>query len=220
MPNAPDDRGAPLPEPATRSGQGAYEVLAGQARAELTVERSRFLAEAVPAPDADAARESVLSAQRVHHDARHVCWGWRGGAGATLRELRSDGGEPGGTAGEPILNALRRLNLTNAVVTVARWFGGVKLGTGRLARAYAACAAAALADAPRRVVVPGREAQLACSYPLEKTVARLVAEHGGRVVAQEYGVLVSWRVWLPESTREIFASRLADITAGAVRLVD
>jgi uncharacterized YigZ family protein len=138
----------------------SYTTLAAAGAADLKVRRSTFLAMAAPAADDGAARAVVEELRRRHHDARHVCSAWRLGRGAGLREQRHDDGEPSGTAGEPILQAIRGLDLTDAVVAVVRYFGGVKLGTGGLARAYAAAAQAALAAAPRRTVRLGRRGRL------------------------------------------------------------
>ncbi len=195
-----------------------YETLAGQGEAEIRVERSRFLALAAPVADEAGARLLVAELARRHHDARHICFAWRGGPGSGGRELRSDAGEPAGTAGEPILAALRHAGLAEAIVVVARWFGGVKLGTGGLSRAYGAAAAAALAAAPRRLVVPGAEHRLRFAYALEKTIAHLLEQHDGRVVWREYGPQVDWQVWLPNATRNAFATVLAEATAGTVAL--
>lgn len=195
-----------------------YETLTGQGEAELRVERSRFVALAAPVADEAGARRLVAELARRHHDARHVCFGWRGGPGSGGRELRSDAGEPAGTAGEPILAALRHAGLADAVVVVARWFGGVKLGPGGLSRAYGAAATAALAAAPRRLVVPGAEHRLRFAYAHEKTIAHLLERHDGRVVRREYGPQVDWRVWLPNATRNAFATALAEATAGDVGL--
>jgi putative IMPACT (imprinted ancient) family translation regulator len=178
---------------------------------------------AAPVADEAAARQLLAEQARRHHDARHVCFAWRGGPGsggpgADGRELRSDAGEPAGTAGEPILAALRHAGLAEAIVVVARWFGGVKLGPGGLSRAYGAAATAALAAAPRRLVVPGAEHRLRFAYALEKTIAHLLERHDGRVVRREYGPQVDWRVWLPNATRAAFATGLAEATAGAVAL--
>ncbi len=197
---------------------GGYETLAAPGEAELRVERSRFVALAAPVADEAEARLRLAEAARRHHDARHVCFGWRGGPGAGGRELRSDAGEPAGTAGEPILAAVRHAGLVDVVVVVARWFGGVKLGTGGLGRAYGAAAAAALAAAPRRTVIPGAEHRLRFAYAHEKTVAHLLERCAGRVLDRAYGQRVDWRVWLPDSARAAFAAGLAEATAGAVVL--
>jgi len=200
------------------AANAGYETLAGQGEAEIRVERSRFVALAAPVADEAGARLLLAELSRRHHDAHHVCFAWRGGPGADGRELRSDAGEPAGTAGEPILAVLRHAGLAAAIVVVARWFGGVKLGTGGLSRAYGAAATAALAAAPRRLVVPGAEHRLRFAYAHEKTIAHLLERHDGRVVRREYGPQVNWRVWLPNATRAAFATGLAEATAGAVAL--
>ena len=146
--------------------------LAGEGRAELRVQRSRFLAWTAAAADETAARAFIAEAGRVHHDARHVCWAWRLGRSASPAEARGDGGEPAGTAGEPILAALRKADLVDCVGVVLRWFGGIKLGTGGLARAYGEAAALALEAAPRREILLGRRFGLRFPYPLQKSLRR------------------------------------------------
>ncbi len=197
---------------------GSYFVLDGPGQAELRVERSRFLALAAPAGDEAAARRHLAEAARRHHDARHIACAWRLGHGRTLRELRSDAAEPAGTAGEPILAALRRAGVTDAAVAVARWFGGVKLGPAGLARAYAAAAAAALAAAAQRRVIPGDEHELLLAYEHQRAVAHLLAAHGGRTLSEVYGEQVRWRVWLPAASRDAFAERLREVTAGGAHM--
>jgi len=207
-----------MDDAARHAQNSSYETLAGQGEAELRVERSRFVALAAPVADEASARLLLAELSRRHHDARHVCFAWRGGPGSGGRELRSDAGEPAGTAGEPILAALRHAGLAEAIVVVARWFGGVKLGPGGLSRAYGAAAAAALAAAPRRLVIPGAEHRLRFAYALEKTIAHLLERHDGRVVRREYGPQVDWRVWLPNAMRDAFDTVLAEVTAGTVAL--
>ncbi len=200
------------PEPA------AYETIAAVSRAETKVQRSRFLAEAAPAVTIVEAKAFVADVAGRYHDCRHVCFAWRGGHGSSLQEVRSDGGEPAGTAGEPILAALRAAALSDCVAVVARYFGGVKLGTGGLARAYREAAALALAAAPRRVIQLGGEFSLRFAYRLQKTVAAVVKRHGGRPVSEDYGQEVSWRIWLPESAWRACRDELVSATAGEVSL--
>ena len=123
-----------------------FRTPAAEARAEIRVQRSRFLAIAFPMSaeeEFDARLEAIRS---TFFDATHHCWAWRLFAGERARS--SDAGEPSGSAGRPILQAIRAAALHDAGVVVVRWFGGVKLGTGGLGRAYRDAAAAALADAP------------------------------------------------------------------------
>jgi putative IMPACT (imprinted ancient) family translation regulator len=180
----------------------SYLTLAGIGRSETRVQRSRFLAVAAPAPTPEAARERAAEEARRHHDARHVCYAWRGGRGADAHELRHDAGEPTGTAGEPILQALRGAGVTEAVV----------------ARAYAEAAAGALAAAPRRTVRLGRVLELVFPYAHQKTVARLLQRRGGRTRDEQYAELVRWRVWLPLADADRFASEVRDATAGATKI--
>ncbi|HOX25186.1 MAG TPA: YigZ family protein [Candidatus Krumholzibacteria bacterium] len=197
----------------------SYETLAAVGKAEAKIQRSRFLAEASPAADVAAAQAALADMRRRYHDARHVCSAWRLGVAELQVESRNDDGEPSGSAGEPILAAIRGSGLSDLVVCVARYFGGVKLGTGGLSRAYGGVAASALASAQRRTVRLGRHFDLSFDYPLQKTVQHLVSEHGGGTVHEGYDSSVHWRVWLPHSTADRFALALAETTAGRVAAV-
>lgn len=196
----------------------SYVTLAGPAEAEQRIQRSRFIALAAPAADPTVAQALVDSVRRRFHDARHVCHAWRVGGVDELAEARQDDGEPSGTAGEPILLAIRGAALHDTVVAVVRYFGGVKLGTGGLARAYGATAAAALAGAPTREVLLGRRFLLDHDYRLQKTVEHLLAGHRGRVEHATWDTAVHSRVWLPNSTWKAFGGALAEATDGQARI--
>lgn len=196
----------------------SYLTLAGTAEAEQRIQRSRFVALAAPAADVGGAQAVVDGMRRRFHDARHVCHAWRVGGRDERSEARQDDGEPSGTAGEPILLAIRGAGVHDAVVAVARYFGGVKLGTGGLARAYGSTAAAALANAPRREVLLGRRFLLDHDYRLQKTVEHLLAGHRGHVEHATWDTAVHSRIWLPNSTWAAFGRALAEATEGQVRL--
>ena len=151
----------------------SVRVLAGPGQGEMTEQRSRFLAFAFPAPDETAAREAIAGVARRYHDARHACSAWRLGHGLLPHEHRNDDGEPSGTAGEPLLAAIRKRELTDCVVVVVRYFGGVKLGTGGLARAYGGAAALALDAAPVADLPLGRRFRLRFPYPLRRVIEHL-----------------------------------------------
>ena len=96
---------------------------------------SKFLAFAVPVTTAEEAKDVIVQYQKKYHDARHVCWAYM--IGAAREEFQSnDNGEPSGTAGKPILGQINSFNLTNIVIVVVRYFGGIKLGTSGLIVAY------------------------------------------------------------------------------------
>lgn len=196
----------------------SYWTVAGDAASELKVQRSRFLGRVGPAADQIAARAFIKAQETAFHDARHVCYAWRLGYGQDITEIRSDAGEPAGSAGEPLLAALRKADISDAVVVVVRYFGGVKLGTGGLARAYGQAAETALAASPRREILLGRDFELSFPYTLQKTLDRLLAAHGGRIIREDYTEAVSWGIWLPHSTWETFARALTEATSGRVEL--
>jgi uncharacterized YigZ family protein len=198
----------------------SYETLDGSAAAEIKVKRSRFLAEAAPAADEPTARTVIDAVAHRYHDSRHVCYAWRLGYGDSIVEIRNDAGEPSGSAGKPILAAIRRTGLSNCVVVVARYFGGVKLGTGGLARAYGEVAATALSQAARRTVPLGRTYLLTFDYPRQKTVAKLLAAHQGRILDETYLTEVTWQIWLPHSQWRRFGAVLCEATAGTLTLTD
>jgi uncharacterized YigZ family protein len=154
------------------AGRGGYRAPAAEARGELREKGSRFLAVVAPAADEEAARAVVEALRREHPDATHHCFAWR--LGAEARERSSDAGEPGGTAGPPILSALRGAGLSDVVAVVVRWFGGVKLGKGGLVRAYGGAARAALGVVATVERTPVAELALTVPYPALGAVKRLV----------------------------------------------
>ena len=105
----------------------SYETVADVAQDEMKIQRSRFIGLVAPATDEAAARAFIQKTAATYHDARHVCYAWRLGYGRQIDEVRNDAGEPAGTAGEPILRALRQAELSDCVAVVVRYFGGIKL---------------------------------------------------------------------------------------------
>jgi uncharacterized YigZ family protein len=140
-----------------------YRTLAASAESRQKIERSEFLGIAFPvATDEDFFRELAILTKR-YFDATHLCWAFRLFAAGEIRSRSADAGEPSGTAGKPILSAIEGADLYDVAVVVVRWYGGVKLGTGGLSRAYRETAAETLRDAKRgdvyiykrfRIVVP------------------------------------------------------------------
>lgn len=139
-----------------------YLTIAAPAEAQYTDKRSRFLAFALPVRDAAEARAAVADLQRRYHDARHVCWAYMLGSART-DFLSNDNGEPSGTAGKPILGQINSLGLTDVLVAVVRYFGGIKLGTSGLIVAYRTAARMALEAAP--AVVRHDMARITLHFP-------------------------------------------------------
>lgn len=145
------------------------------------VKKSRFLATAAPVTGEEAAKAFI----RDHSDptANHNCWAWRVGP---LYRFNDDG-EPSGTAGKPILQAIDGQALDGVAVVVTRWFGGVLLGSGGLIRAYGGTAASCLRAAEKRPIIARAEARIVCAFTdLALVQARLSAHEAVQVLAQDY----------------------------------
>lgn len=138
------------------SGSDTYLTIATRGEGLVREKMSRFLAFAVPADTVEKAQAIIKEYQNKYHDARHVCWAYMLGPKRDVWQL-NDNGEPSGTAGKPILGQINSKGLTDVVVVVVRYFGGIKLGTSGLIVAYREAARLALEDAvteERRVMVP------------------------------------------------------------------
>lgn len=195
-----------------------YLTLASSATAELKVKRSRFISLVKPVSRAEEAKTWIKAQEKAYHDARHVCYAWRLGHHQDIQEIRSDAGEPAGTAGEPLLVSLRRLSVSNAVVVVVRYFGGIKLGTGGLARAYGEAAETAVSAAGLRTVLLGKHFSLTFPYPLRKTVAHLLTQFQGVIESEAYSEEIQWQIWLPRSRCRDFATALRESSSGTLVL--
>ena len=139
-----------------------YRTVAHEATGIYKEKGSRFLAFAYNVTSADEAKALVKEKQKQFHDARHHCYAWRLGAGDGETKVGDDG-EPSGTAGRPILGQILSAELTNIVVIVVRYFGGIKLGTGGLIVAYKTATADALQNAD--IVLRTFNARLSVSFP-------------------------------------------------------
>lgn len=126
-----------------------YRTLAAPVEFRQKIDRSDFLGLGYPTTSEEEFFEILRQVEKRHFDATHHCWAFRLFADGEVRQRSSDAGEPSGTAGKPILSSIEGADLFDAAVIVVRWYGGVKLGTGGLGRAYRDTAAGALAGASR-----------------------------------------------------------------------
>lgn len=180
-----------------------------------TVKKSRFLATAVPIASEREAREAI--AAHSQPNANHNCWAWRVGQAYRF----SDDGEPSGTAGKPILQAIDGQSLDNVVIIVTRWFGGVLLGTGGLVRAYGGTASACLRAASLIESVPLVEATIRTAFSdLALVKARLSALGGVKILDEhflDFGAEIV--VGLPEANAGEISRLIADLTSGRTSLI-
>ena len=163
--------------------EDTYKTIEEQGDGIYTEKRSKFLAFALPVTTVEQVKEFVDAYQKKYYDARHVCYAYRLGERGDV-ERSNDNGEPSGTAGKPILGQIHSKELTNVLVIVVRYFGGVKLGTSGLIVAYRLAAAEALEAVPHIEKTINEEITLRFSYPLLNDVLRIVKEEAPKVVEQ------------------------------------
>ena len=163
----------------------SYKILIKPSEGTYSELRSKFLAFAIPVRTVEEAMEQVAKYQKEYFDARHVCWAYR--LGPEGEEYRSnDNGEPSGTAGKPILGQMVSADVSDLIILVIRYFGGVKLGTSGLIVAYRTAAAEALSAAEFEERLVEREIRLTFGYEHMNMVMRMVKELEPRIVAQDY----------------------------------
>lgn len=150
----------------------SYRTLRDPRRAEIREKGSRFLAVLERVEDEAAAKQLLEAVAVRYRDATHHCWAWR--LGMPPRERRSDAGEPAGTAGPPILQALRGVGISDVLAVVVRWFGGTKLGRGGLVRAYGGAVRAALEGAVLATRIPVELLEVELPFESVGAVKRLV----------------------------------------------
>ncbi|WP_309830192.1 YigZ family protein [Paracidovorax wautersii] len=191
-------------------------TLAAPFHSELIIKKSRFIGCVQPVADRAAAQAIVDTLWKQHPGAAHVCWALlAGGQSAAV-----DDGEPGGTAGRPMLDVLRHQDLEGVLATVVRYFGGVKLGAGGLVRAYTDTIAQALLTADK--VPLQRMALLACEVPyaLEGMLRRRIEAAGAELLQVEHGTLVRLQMRLPQSQAQAFMVEASEAGQGRVAWAD
>jgi uncharacterized YigZ family protein len=194
-----------------------YRTLGRPAEHRIKVIGSVFLGAAAPVQTQSAAEEFIRSRRELHFDATHHCSAWRlGTRGDRFRQ--HDDGEPSGTGGRPLLAAIDHAGLTDVVVVVTRWFGGTKLGTGGLARAYGEAAAGALAagGAEERHELVRMEVTFA--HELTSAVMHTAAQAGARIARSAYDTHAHIELEVRRSVAGELRDRLIDATRGAARV--
>lgn len=195
-----------------------YPIPAAVHRVEQVVVNSRFIATAGPAATVAEAQAFIAQIRAEFPDATHNVYAFRVGFGGSITDGCSDDGEPGGTAGRPALVIVQNSGLGDVVVVITRYFGGTKLGTGGLVRAYSGAAQAVLAALPRTERVETRTVTLTVPYKLYETVARLVAAHEGRVDDAEFAGDVTLLLTFAVDRIDGFAAALSEASAGRIAL--
>ncbi len=192
-----------------------YKTLLKSTQTEFKEKGSRFIAQAAPANTRTAAELFVKKVSEHYYDASHNCFAYRVGWQENEETRYNDNGEPAGTAGRPILQAITGRDLTHVVVVVTRYFGGTKLGTGGLVRAYGKAVSSAL-DAAKIVnryitTLLGIEA---CPYELTNAVMKTIDKYDAEIVHQQYDTHATFQLRVRTSQLASFMDYLKDESAG------
>ena len=193
-----------------------YRVPARTTRIDNVVVNSRFIATIGRADTVAEAKAFIRSVRDEMPDASHHVYAFKVGYGASITEGMSDDGEPSGTSGPPILAVLRGADVGNVVIVVTRYFGGTKLGTGGLVRAYSGAAKDALAALPVEMKIEKHTVGITVAYTFYERLKLLLADHHAEIDSEEFAAEVTVYAYLPVDQLDSLTDALQNLTAGQV----
>lgn len=196
-----------------------YPIPAATVRVELRIVNSRFIATIGEAQTVKEARAFIDAVSTEFSDATHNVYAFRVGYGSSITEGMTDDGEPSGTAGRPALAVLRGAELGDVVVVVTRYFGGTKLGTGGLVRAYTESVQEALEALPRAMRVEKRQGLIELPYNLYEPVKRLIEAQNGEIAGEDFGAEVMLTVVFAIDEYAPFEAALQELSAGRLEVL-
>lgn len=193
-----------------------YPIPAAETRTEIEVKNSRFIATAAPVFSVDEAKEFIKRVKQEFSDASHNVPAFVVGFGPAVTAHCNDDGEPSGTAGRPALAVLQGSGLGDVAVVVTRYFGGTKLGTGGLVRAYGDAVKAVLAELPRAEKVPTHTVLLALPYNLFERVKLLVEGWNGRILDETFAADITLTIQFVVDKFPGFQEALTELSHGSL----
>lgn len=194
-----------------------YITVAGRSRAEITEKRSRFIATVIPVKCEDEAVSYLNEIKKEYADARHNVYAYNIRENNTARY--SDDGEPSQTAGLPVMDLIKKSGMTDVLIVVTRYFGGILLGTGGLVHAYTKAAKEGLIAAGPVKMTLCREVLIKCDYTFLGKLQSFVLSCGYNSEEPEYSDTVAILVFVPEEEAEDFKSKLVDLSNGRAEIV-
>lgn len=195
-----------------------YHTLMNPISNEIKVKGSRFIGHAGPVQNQEEAVSFLNRMIKAYHDASHHCYAYRLGIGSQSLFRYSDAGEPTGTAGKPILKTIDGRSLCNVICVVVRYFGGTKLGTGGLSRAYASCANQTLEMGVIQTCFLTRRFQIKFDYNDTGPVMTVISNFQGEIVESHYGSQTELVVQVRQSKASDFQRHLMDETRGKIQI--
>ena len=195
--------------------EDTYKTIQESAEAIYTEKRSKFIAIALPVRTLSEVKSLLEEYQKKYYDAGHVCYAYM--LGAERKDFRAnDNGEPSGTAGKPILGQINSRELTDVLVIVVRYFGGIKLGTSGLIVAYRMAASLALDEAPVIEKTVDEDVAVAFEYPFMNDIMRIVKEESPEILEQSYDMDCLMRLRIRKSMMGKLRARLEKVETARI----
>ncbi len=194
-----------------------YPIPAKTVRTETMIKRSRFIATIGYTDTVESARAFIQEIRDEMPDATHHVYAFRVGYGSSVIEGFSDDGEPAGTSGKPVMSVIRGADLGDVVIVVTRYFGGIKLGTGGLVRAYSGTAKEALEILPVAEKVATVTVETTVLYHSYEQFRRVLTEYGASIIDETFASNVTLRFTVPEDYVQTFSERVCEYTVGKVK---
>lgn len=190
--------------------EDSYRTIQSLSEGYFSEKRSRFISYAIPVRTVDEVKEWIAKYRKEYYDARHVCWAYM--LGSERKEFRAnDDGEPSSTAGKPILGQINSNELTDILIVVIRYFGGIELGTSGLIVAYRTAAAEAIATATIEERTVDEDINVAFEYPFLNDVMKIVKDMCPQVVSQTFEMTCEMTLRIRKSEAEVLKNRLLKV---------
>ena len=195
-----------------------YFTIAQTAKAEIRVKGSRFIGEVALVSDAAGAKTYLESVRKREYEATHHCFAYRLGVGSDIEFKYSDDGEPNGSAGKPIYDCIKGRELTSVIVVVTRYFGGTKLGTGGLVRAYSEAALLSLEKAGKKTNYITDTICLTIEFSFYDRILKVIEKLKAKQTESDFSEKVSMTIQIRKSLTEQFVRELTDISRGTAQI--
>lgn len=195
-----------------------YKTITGRSEGYYTEKRSKFISYAIPVRTIDEVKAEVARLRKEYYDARHVCWAYM--LGADRKTFRAnDDGEPSSTAGKPILGQINSNELTDILVVVIRYFGGIELGTSGLIVAYRTAASEAIASATIEERTVDEDITVVFEYPYLNSIMRIVKEDSPVIIAQKFDMDCEMTLRIRKSEADRLRNRLQKVETAYLKMV-
>ncbi|MBW7878746.1 MAG: YigZ family protein [Anaerolineae bacterium] len=195
-----------------------YPIPASDATTEIVIKNSRFISMIKRCDSVESARTAIAEIKKQHPNANHHVYAFRIGSGNSVQEGLSDDGEPSGTAGQPVMSVLRGSAIGDALIVVVRYFGGTKLGTGGLVRAYTESAAEALKHCATILKVTKSRVTIEIGYAQFDRIQRVLAEYGAEIMDTRFEQSVTLTAEIATRGVNNLIDALRESTGGSARL--